>query len=104
AAAKGRINIGLRHILPVYPLLMVLASRLATIRLRQGARLAVVGIPAALTAFSALRIAPHQLAYFNELIGGPSHGPAYLSDSNIDWGQDLAGLKEFMSRTGLPMT
>ena len=46
AASKGRINIGLRHVLPVYPLLLVLASRMATLKLRRiGARVAAVGIP-----------------------------------------------------------
>ena len=48
-------------------------------------------------------MAPHQLAYFNELVGGPAAGPRYLSDSNIDWGQDLLGVKEYMERSGLPM-
>jgi hypothetical protein len=48
-------------------------------------------------------IAPHQLAYFNELIGGPSQGHRYLSDSNLDWGQDLKGLKAFMDHERIPV-
>jgi len=104
AASNGRINIGLRHVLPVYPLLLVLASRMATLKWKRiGTRVAAVGIPVALTAASSLRIAPHQLAYFNELVGGPDNGLRYLSDSNIDWGQDLIGVKSYMDREGLPM-
>jgi hypothetical protein len=104
AASEGRINIGLRHVLPVYPLLIVLASRMATLKWRSiGAQVAVVGIPVVMTAVSSLRVAPHQLAYFNELVGGPGNGLRYLSDSNIDWGQDLIGVKTFMDREGLPM-
>src|SRR5260370_27485039 len=49
-------------------------------------------------------IAPHQLAYFNELIGGPSRGHRYLSDSNLDCGQDLKGLKTFMDRENIPVS
>ncbi|HEU5181963.1 MAG TPA: glycosyltransferase family 39 protein, partial [Candidatus Polarisedimenticolia bacterium] len=104
AAMQGRINIGVRHILPVYPLLFVLAGRLATLRVSPAWKKGLVlGGSAALTAISSLAVAPHQLAYFNELVGGPTAGPRYLSDSNIDWGQDLKGLKAYMDREGLPM-
>jgi hypothetical protein len=54
-----------------------------------------------LTSVSSLSVAPHQLAYFNELVGGPGNGYHYLSDSNIDWGQDLKGLKTYMQRNRL---
>jgi dolichyl-phosphate-mannose-protein mannosyltransferase len=103
AASEGRINIGLRHILPVYPLLIVLGSRLATLNWPVVARVAAVGIPVGLAAASSLSVAPHQLAYFNELVGGPDQGLRYLSDSNIDWGQDLKGVKAYMDREGIPM-
>jgi len=36
------------------------------------------------------------IAYFNELAGGPSGGYRLLSDSNIDWGQDLNRLREYL--------
>ena len=44
---------------------------------------------------------PDQLAYFNELAGGPSRGHRYLDDSNIDWGQDLKRLKRYVGREGI---
>jgi hypothetical protein len=104
ATARGRINIGLRHVLPIYPFLFVAASRLATVRL--GPRWLVpvlLGAAVSATALSSLRVAPHQLAYFNELVGGPGEGYRYLSDSNIDWGQALKGVRAYMDREGLPM-
>ncbi len=104
AAMQGRINIGLRHILPVYPFLFVAASRVATFRFGRPRLLGpALAIPLALTALSSLHVAPHYLAYFNELVGGPGNGYRYLSDSNIDWGQDLKGVKEYMDREGLGM-
>ncbi len=103
-AVTARVNIGLRHILPVYPFLIVLASRLVTVRLRWRWLMPVlIAMALAATAASALRVAPHQLAYFNELVGGPEQGHRYLSDSNLDWGQDLKGLKAFMANEGLPI-
>ena len=39
---------------------------------------------------------PHTLAYFNVLVGGPRGGSRILVDSNLDWGQDLKGLKRWM--------
>lgn len=98
-----RVDLGLRYILPVYPFLYVCAARLATLSLRPAWLLpaALAGILAG-NAVSVLRIAPQQLAYFNELAGGPEGGHRYLSDSNIDWGQDLQGVKDYMDREGLP--
>jgi hypothetical protein len=101
---QANVAIGVRHILPVYPLLFVLASRLTTVRFRRPwFSHALIGIPVLLTAISSLRIAPHQIAYFNELVGGPDQGYRYLSDSNIDWGQDLKGLRAYVERENLPI-
>jgi len=98
-----RVNLGLRYVLPVYPFLFTCASRLATVSLRP-----VWFMPALLAglltfnAVSTLRLAPQQLAYFNELAGGAEEGHRYLSDSNVDWGQDLRGVKRYMEREDLP--
>jgi hypothetical protein len=102
ATTQAKISIGLRHILPVYPFLFVLASRLATAQFqRRWIAAVLLGIPLVSTAISSLRIAPHQLAYFNEFAGGPGQGYHYLSDSNLDWGQDLKGLKSYIEKENL---
>lgn len=101
AATQSRLDVGLRHILPVYPFLLVLASRLATVPHRPVGLL--LGAALLSAAVSSLRVAPHQLAYFNELVGGPERGYLYLSDSNLDWGQDLKGVKSYMDREKLPV-
>lgn len=44
---------------------------------------------------SSLAYAPHQLSYFNELVGGPAAGGWHLENSNLDWGQDLPTLKRW---------
>ncbi len=50
----------------------------------------------------AARIHPYHLAHFNELAGGPDHGWRWLVDSNLDWGQDLIGLRDWLEREGWP--
>ena len=63
-------------------------------------RLGVVGALAWVVAAS-LWIWPNYLAYHNEWIGGPSNGYRWLSDSNLDWGQDLKQLKRYMDARGI---
>src|SRR6185503_16908209 len=107
-AVSRSINIGHRHLLPVYPFLFVAAGSVAhsLIGLRPGRTrtlaTAALGALLAWYAVGTLRVHPHYLAYFNELAGGPAGGYRYLVDSNLDWGQDLIGLREFMSRSGVP--
>jgi hypothetical protein len=86
------INIGMRHILPVYPFLYVgVAGWLAT-RANRRPGVYVLAALAALQIGECARITPDYLAFFNELAGGPGRGPEYLVDSNIDWGQDVKKL------------
>jgi 4-amino-4-deoxy-L-arabinose transferase-like glycosyltransferase len=101
-----RFNVGIRYILPVYPLLFVAAATqigwvtgLAT-RLRTPL-LAATGVLVALVALSSVRSYPHYLAYFNELVGGSKNGWRYLTNSNLDWGQDLGGLATYLKRHGI---
>lgn len=97
------INIGLRYVLPIFPYLYVACGRLGRWseslpgRARLAAR-AAIGLPLAATILSTLAIHPHYLAYFNHASGGPSRGSDHLIDSNLDWGQDLVGLREWLRR------
>src|SRR5262249_9670602 len=53
-------------------------------------------------AVETIRIHPHELSYFNPLVGGPEKGRKILSDSNVDWGLDLLRLKKELARRGIP--
>ena len=50
------------------------------------------------TIASSLSVYPHQLAYFNELAGGPETGYEHLLGSNLDWGQDLLYAAELVEQ------
>ncbi len=91
----AHINIGLRHVLPIYPFLLMLAGA-AIARLLQLRQRLVVGSAVLACAIEVSMAYPHTLAFFNILAGGPTGGSRYLVDSNVDWGQDLKGLKRWM--------
>lgn len=93
------INLGYRHILPTLPFLVVfMATAVSAIHLPPPTtyKWALGGLMGWLVLI-ALWIHPYYLAYFNVLAGGPSGGWRYLVDSNLDWGQDLADLKVWMT-------
>lgn len=94
---SSKLNIGHRHMLPVYPPLFVLAGA-AFLPLRGALRwLRWVGPAVVLLGVAAsLRTYPHYLAYFNCLAGGPRNGHRHLVDSSLDWGQDLPGLAAWL--------
>ena len=94
------INLGLRHILPIYPFIYAaIAAGLAAAPLHRIARYAMAALVLAQAAECA-RISPDYLAFFNVLSGGPSRGPEYLVDSNIDWGQDVKKLDRWLAAHG----
>jgi hypothetical protein len=97
-AMVSKINIGLRHVLMIYPFLIVMAA--FTLRealaLRADRGRVAVAVLAAFWIFEFGRVYPHQLAFFNTFVGGPDRGAEYLIDSNLDWGQDLKGLRAWM--------
>ncbi len=101
ASMVSGLNIGLRHLLPIYPFLFLLiGATLAAWKSRIG-RLTLWLLPAALAAES-LAVYPHYLAFFNAPAGGPGAGPRYAVDSNIDWGQDIKKLKRWMDARSVP--
>lgn len=99
-AMYSSIDIGVRHILPVYPLLYVL---LAFVLVNYTSLLLKTAWPWTLAALLTLVAAeslaayPHYLAFFNWPSGGPAKGSDYLLDSNIDWGQDAKSLGYFVA-------
>jgi hypothetical protein len=105
-ALTRTINIGHRHLLPVYPFLFVAAGHAAATLWNAGARrgLARAALVLLLGWYAAgtLRMHPHYLAYFNELAGGPANGYKVLVDSNLDWGQDLVSLRAYMEKNAVP--
>jgi hypothetical protein len=93
-------NIGIRHMLPVYPLLGAAAVLVLFRALGARAAAAVLAAAAALQLAETLSVHPHELSFFNAAAGGPSNGAAWLNDSNLDWGQDLRRLARRLETEG----
>lgn len=100
ASFLNQINIGIRHVLPLYPIMFLVAggtvpliSRIKIRRLRQ----ITIGVLLLLLSAYGIRnliIFPHYLSYFNEWVGNAQNGARLVSDSNLNWGQDNKRLAE----------
>ncbi len=100
-ACASSVNIGHRHILPVYPFLfLTLGAAAQALWDRRWPRVLAAALGLALAA-SSLRARPFFLAYFHEGVGGRDKGYRYLVDSNADWGQGLRALRDYLDRAGV---
>ncbi len=96
----SHINIGVRHILPIYPLLAIIAG-VGACRFWNSTKPPYAGpvIILALLAWhltSSIRAHPDYLPYFNEFAG--RHPEKILIDSDLDWGQDLLRLSDTLKQ------
>jgi 4-amino-4-deoxy-L-arabinose transferase-like glycosyltransferase len=127
---SSNLNIGHRHLLPMYAPLLILASGLvatsaATLAGTSGATSSATSeaAPGGGTAAGALRrrvawplagvallvagvetvaVRPHYLTFFNQGVGGPREGWHHLVDSSLDWGQDMPRLAAWLREEGRP--
>ena len=100
----SNLNIGVRHLLPIFPFTILLVSATTISWLKSPfLKLKSIFLAGILLwqAISVISIYPHFLAYFNELVGGPDKGYIYTVDSNLDWGQDLKRLKKWVDEKGI---
>jgi cyclophilin family peptidyl-prolyl cis-trans isomerase len=101
-AMSSRINIGVRHVLPIYVSLAVIAGAGAAALLRPGARrrgtqMAVFGLLGWQVVSGALAH-PDYLSYTNEITRG--HPENFVAESDLDWGQDMHRVGDFLKRAG----
>jgi hypothetical protein len=93
-AIFSKIDIGDRHILPLYPFALLLcALSWEWAGARRGVLLALA-LAVAVHAGDSLRYAPAYISYFN-LFVKQDQGYKLLSDSNVDWGQGLLAVKKY---------
>jgi dolichyl-phosphate-mannose-protein mannosyltransferase len=99
----ARIDIGVRYALPLWPLIIVAASRVATFPMPASRPVqAILALAFLYHPVAAMRISPHDLAFFSDIVGGPARGRRYLSDSNLDWGQDMGSLGAWLASRERP--
>ena len=105
ASFINKVNIGVRHVLPVYPYLLVFAAAgfhfLWITKKTFISRSAAVLLSLWVVISSALAF-PNYLTYFNEFAAAFGGSYNILNDSNISWGQDLKRLKVYVDKSGIP--
>ncbi|HUV81121.1 MAG TPA: glycosyltransferase family 39 protein [Patescibacteria group bacterium] len=105
SAIAGNLNIGIRHLLPVFPFIYILA----VFGVYQGFKLVKTPIKRRILAsfflllffcyaVSSLSAFPHYLSYYNVFGGGIKNGYKIAVDSNYDWGQDFYRLLAFVEK------
>ncbi|MFH1181182.1 MAG: glycosyltransferase family 39 protein [bacterium] len=98
---NSNLNIGVRHLLPVFPFTIILVSAATISWLKPPflkTKYSLLGILIFWQIISVISVYPSFLAYFNELAGGPKNGYKYVADSNLDWGQDLKRLTQWVDK------
>ncbi len=94
---SSRFDIGARHMMPIYPFLYVLAGVVCWRLSQRGPMwMGVAALLALCQVGTSLRVAPAYMAYGNEAMGGPLAVRRYLSDSNVDWGQQLKTVRAYL--------
>ncbi len=101
-AMTSHINLGVRHLLPIYPAVFILigvawadtVSAFPTSRWLLAAAVAI-------QSFECVDAYPYYVSFFNLAVGGADRGEYYLLDSNLDWGQDAKRLAGYLQSHGI---
>jgi hypothetical protein len=96
------MNIGIRHILPVYPFFVLIAAASAvSLARRRSWGLYAAAALLLIHVVSSAHVFPNYLTYANEAWGGPTNSYRLLTDSNADWGQGLRAAKSYLDAHGI---
>jgi hypothetical protein len=89
---RSHYQLGIRHLLPILPLMYIFT----VMQFARARRLVLIVPLIVLAGVETASIHPDYLAFFNFAVGGPRQGERYLLDSNLDWGQDIYRLSQWL--------
>ena len=102
ASMLGGMNIGIRHILPVYIFLAILIAGATSVLVKSRRHwLYAVVLLLLFQAISVTRTFPNYIGYANEAFGGPKNVWRNLSDSSADWAQQLHAVKRYTDQRNI---
>lgn len=100
----GNLNIGFRHLFPILPFAYVLVAKKVFDLIKNAKHEHTRKILGTIVVVFLVWIIaepivnyPNYLSYFNEFVGGPKNGYKYITDSNVDWGQDAKRLSVWVN-------
>ncbi len=97
-AMSSHINIGIRHLLPAYPFLFILAGGLLARLLSSKSKAISVVVVTIIFGWMLIEVAgtfPDYMPYMNQFASSHAHW-WYLSDSNVEWGEDNKQLADYL--------
>ncbi len=94
----SHLNIGHRHLLPIYPALFIACGACAYFFRTRSIMTVFAGVMLCWQIAESSFVRPDYLAYFNQVAGGPKKGYKHLVDSSLDWGQDLPALTSWLAQ------
>lgn len=94
------LNIGIRHIAPVLALMPLIGIWILS-GWEYAHKRIIIGILLLMQIITIITAYPFYLSYFNDISGGSMRGYKHLSDSNVDWGQNLKRLSEWAETQGI---
>ena len=98
-AMMSGMNIGARHLLPMYAFVIIFAAAAAATLAGMNRRWAILcSVLIVAHVLSSLLVFPNELAYANEASGGPGNLHNLLSDASVDWAQQLLQVKQWQDR------
>jgi hypothetical protein len=103
-SVTGNLNIGLRHLFPIFPFMFILiAKKISDFIKSQNPKNAsifkiIFFIITLWIVAETLISYPYYMSYFNQSVGGPKNGYNYVTDSNSDWGQDMKRLRNWIDK------
>lgn len=106
-AVMGNLNIGVRHLLPTFPFIYILAVLgLKEVISKAGPKIkkiliTIISLLLVWYAASSILAFPHYISYYNEIAGGYQNGYKSAVDSNYDWGQDFYRLLAFVEKNNI---
>jgi hypothetical protein len=100
-ASASNINIGIRHLAPVYPFLFLLGGTFLDNLMRRTFKPGVIVAVLLLSwmVFVAVRAYPNYMSFISPLSGNKP-GWRLLSDSNVEWGEDVGAMANYLKQRG----
>ncbi len=101
-ALTSKLNIGVRHILPVYGFFIVAAAVGAVWMSRKFRVFRYILIALLIFhAVTAFRTAPNYIAFANDFFGGSNNSYRVFRDSSTEWGQNYKLINEYLQRENI---
>ncbi|MBU2081832.1 glycosyltransferase family 39 protein [Patescibacteria group bacterium] len=101
-SVTSNLNIGVRHILPTIPFIYILTAGQISNWIKDSIKKSIlVLILLVWASVSVISVWPSFLAYYNEIAGGADGGYRFAVDSNLDWGQDILRLSQFIEKNNI---